>query len=119
MIMVAAHIYHLHNVLHNWPDDAAVKILSQTASAMEQGRSRLLIVENCLPARNCTVWRAEMDWWMLALHNGSQRTVEEFRGLCDQAGLELVKYWPPPGTSEGDGVLEAVVKRGEESGKMI
>ncbi|KAL4990839.1 S-adenosyl-L-methionine-dependent methyltransferase [Aspergillus falconensis] len=102
-----ARIYFLHHVLHNWPDEKAVLILANIASAMEKGGySRLIIVENCLPDRECPLWKAEMDWLMMATHCGMQRTVKEFAVLCERAGLRMVKYWAPRG--DGDGVVEAV-----------
>ncbi|KAL6239734.1 hypothetical protein BDW75DRAFT_236333 [Aspergillus navahoensis] len=102
-----ARIYFLHHVLHNWPDEKAVLILANIASAMEKGGySRVIIVENCLPDRECPLWKAEMDWLMMATHCGMQRTVKEFAVLCERAGLRMAKYWAPQG--DGDGVVEAV-----------
>lgn len=48
--------------------------------------------------------KAEMDWCMMAIHCGSQRTVSHFERICGNAGLKVKKFWSPPG--DGEGVLE-------------
>ncbi|KAK3324858.1 O-methyltransferase [Apodospora peruviana] len=99
-----AKMYFLHHVLHNWPDEGVVRILSNIREAMTPGYSRILIAESVLPDRDCPPWKAEMDWWMMAIHAGSQRTAGQFRTLCEKAGLQFLKYWGPPG--DGDGIIE-------------
>lgn len=108
-----ARLYFLHHVLHDWPDDASVLILEQIAHAMEPNYSRVLIGENVLPDHGAPILKAELDWAMMTLHCGMTRTVNDWRRLCDRAGLKLVKYWPPPG--DGDGILEAVLQGDDES----
>jgi hypothetical protein len=66
--------------------------------------SRLLVVEHFLPEVDCSMRKAEMDWCMMAIHCGSQRTVSHFETICGKAGLKVAKYWGPPG--DGEGVLE-------------
>lgn len=75
---------------------------------MRPGYSRVILGENVLPDRDCPIQKAQLDWAMMTLHCGMTRTVRQFKEICEQAGLELVRYWAPPG--DGDGIVEAVVK---------
>jgi hypothetical protein len=79
---------------------------------MKPNYSRIILGENVLPGRDCPLWKAELDWAMMTLHCGMARTVSQFRDLCEQSGLKLVKYWAPPG--EGDGIIEAVLQGDDE-----
>ncbi|KAK9772983.1 putative O-methyltransferase domain-containing protein [Seiridium cardinale] len=102
-----ARAYFLHHVLHNWSDDSVIKILTAIRGAMKPVYSRILINESVLPDRDCPAWKAEMDWWMMAIHAGSQRTESHFRTLCEKSGLVFCRYWAPPGG--GDGIIEAML----------
>lgn len=97
----------MHHVLHDWPDDDVVKILTNVAQAMTPGYSMVLLGENVLADVDCHIYPTLLDWGMMVLHCGMTRTVGQWRALCDRAGLKLVKFWPPPG--DGDGILEAVL----------
>lgn len=102
--MAGARVYFLHNVLHNWPDDAVVRIFTQLREAMKPRYSRILAAEAILPGMDCSPRKAEMDWWMMAIHAGCQRTEKQFQGLCERAGLRFIQSWMPAGP--GDGVIE-------------
>lgn len=47
---LGAHVYHLSQILHNYPDHVCHDILKRVAEAMSP-KSRLLIVEAVLPAQ--------------------------------------------------------------------
>ncbi|KAI0897903.1 S-adenosyl-L-methionine-dependent methyltransferase [Annulohypoxylon nitens] len=100
-----ARAYFLHTVLHDWPDDVAVEILKVVAAAMEKGYSKLLIhegmVENIKPSLRTTT----SDLTMLACHSSAERTVKEWGGVLNRAGLEIVKIWKQPAAWEG--IIEA------------
>lgn len=104
---LGARAYFMHHVLHDWPDEDVVKILTNVAKAMKPGYSRVLLGENVLADVDCHIYPTLVDWGMMVLHCGMTRTVGRWRALCERAGLKLVKFWPPPG--DGDGILEAVL----------
>lgn len=100
----------MHHVLHDFPDEDVVRILSQLAQAMTPGYSKLLLGENILRDIDCGIYGALMDWSMMALHSGGERTVSGWGTLCEKAGLSVVKYWPHPSDEDGDGILELVTE---------
>ncbi|KAH7034612.1 hydroxyindole O-methyltransferase [Microdochium trichocladiopsis] len=97
-----ARAYYLHTVLHDWPDDLCVKILSRVSEAMKPGYSKLLINEQVIPARNAH-WEATcLDILMMSLLSSKERTEAEWRNLVEVqtgANLRIVRFW-----SVGNGV---------------
>ncbi|WP_020664600.1 methyltransferase [Amycolatopsis benzoatilytica] len=76
--------YLLVDILHNWDDEHARRILARCAEAA--GRAgRILAIE----AVSGIHARTEMDLVMLAHFGGRERRVEEFRTLASEAGLIL------------------------------
>lgn len=81
--------YLLSNVLHNWDDEPATRILANCRAAMAGG-GRVLLVETLLPATVEPALTAKlMDLDMLLLCGGRQRTPAEFGELFRRAGLRL------------------------------
>jgi SAM-dependent methyltransferase len=82
--------YLLSNVLHDWDDERALRILRSCAAAMRPD-STLLISEWVLPERPGPAPVAHvLDLGMLILTDGGrERTPDEFRGLLGAAGLQL------------------------------
>lgn len=78
---------------------------------MKPGYSKVILGENVLPDRECPLLKAELDWAMMTLHCGMTRTEKQWQNLCKEAGLEMVKFWPPPG--DGDGIVEAMLPEDE------
>lgn len=90
-----AKIYFMHNVLHDWPDETALQILTTLAPAMEKGYSRLLIHESLVssvrPLSRVTV----SDVTMMACLAAAERSEEQWRALVESAGLRVVRIWRP------------------------
>lgn len=83
-----ADLYLLAWVLHDWDDDAAVRILARCRQAMKPS-SRLLILESVMPPGNEPHFSRYGDLVMLTLFNGRERTLQEFRGLLEAQDLQL------------------------------
>lgn len=84
-----ADVYLLKWILHDFSDEESVRILRNIATAMS-GESRLLIVERLLPESiSPETELVEGDLNMLCLSGGTERTIEEYRRLCEKAGLKL------------------------------
>jgi SAM-dependent methyltransferase len=82
-------LYVLSNIIHDWDDDAAVRILSTCRRAMHED-GRLLIVELVLPDGREPSMAKLADLEMLVLTpGGRQRSTSEYGQLLDQAGLRL------------------------------
>lgn len=86
----------LARVLHDWPDEACVRILEHATAALKEGGT-LYLVEFIRP-------RDRFDGGLLSLHlmlttGGQERTLEEFRALLQRAGLTLAEQRHVPGMS--------------------
>ena len=89
-----ANFYFIRDVLHDWPDQAAVQLLSQTAGAMEPGRSRLLIEDHVVEVKDLHYTPAAADILLMLIHNGIERTLEQWKVLLKDSGLRIVEVWP-------------------------
>lgn len=83
----AADVYVLSRILHGWPDEGAARILQRCAEAGGDS-ARIVFVEGVISERP-TADEASFDLFMLAVSGGGERTLEEFRGLAERAGLEM------------------------------
>lgn len=103
-----AKFYYLRTVLHDWPRDRAVAILSRVREAMGPA-SQVLIDEIVVPTFGAH-WHATcMDILMMAAVGARERTVDEWGELLDEAGLRIVKvhtYLP----RHQDSIIQAVAK---------
>jgi SAM-dependent methyltransferase len=80
-------LYVLSNILHDWDDDAAARILGACRRAMRP-EARLLIVELVLPDGTDPSWAKLLDLEMLAVTpGGRQRTASQYAALLARANL--------------------------------
>ena len=82
--------YLLKFIIHDWDDEAAIKILSNIRRAVTW-RVRILVVENVIPAGNRPSFGKLQDVEMLVITGGRERTEAEFRILFDTAGFKLTR----------------------------
>jgi predicted transcriptional regulator len=84
-----ADAYILASILHDWPDEAAIRILRTCRAAMPPDAS-LLVFEQVLGDPNTDpLFSAESDVTMMVLLGGKERTRESFAALLEAAGLTL------------------------------
>jgi len=88
-----ADIYLLKNVLHDWNDEAAVCILKGCRQAMRRG-GRVVVIEMLLEEMGEPGIASLMDLNMMVLLTGRERTLAEFSGLLQDAGLRFSKRTP-------------------------
>lgn len=101
-----ADIYCLKHVLHDWNDKHSMRILRNCRRMMRKGLSKLLLLESLMPSEAATAGNlAYADIHMLAVTNGYERTLEEFRRLLFNAGCDLTRSIPLGGTTA---LIEAV-----------
>jgi hypothetical protein len=98
-------LYLLKNVLHDWDDEASLKILRTVKAAM-QPTQRVLIVESFIDRRrpDPMVSGADMQMMMVCVE-GRERTEEDFRRLLHQAGFTPARVFPHPVASMIEGVV--------------
>jgi len=81
--------YLLKWVLHDWDDEASLRILRNCFAAMQPG-GRLWLIESIIPEDTSPSVSKLLDLNMLVITGGRERTVSEYRGLIEQAGLCFV-----------------------------
>jgi hypothetical protein len=91
-------------ILHDWEDEAALRILRHCRDGMRPA-GRVLVVEHVLRPGNAADFGKLLDINMLVVPGGQERTREEFRDLFARAGLQLRRVVPTAGRVS---VLEAV-----------
>lgn len=99
-----ADAYILKNVIHDWDDDRASKILKNIAIAMAPA-AKVLIVDMVVPAGNEPGPAKLVDMQMIVTTGGKERSEEEFRELLSSAGLKLTRVLP---TMSPMSIIEAV-----------
>jgi hypothetical protein len=82
--------YVLKNVIHDWPDDDAVKILSNVRAAARTD-AHLLLIEFVLPDHDREYLGNWVDIDMMVAVGARERTADEFRRLYQQAGFRLTR----------------------------
>ena len=95
----------LTHIVHDWDDEAAVRILATCRAAMD-GDARLLLGEQVLPDGPAPSRAKRSDLEMLVI-GGRERTQSEYAELLERAGLSLTRVVPSAGTHS---VIEAVAR---------
>ena len=108
---IGARVFILREVLHDWPDQDARKILSNIKEAMTPGYTRILLSEIVMAEkmRDVDVTSAVMDWLMMSLFSSLERTEKQWEALLKSEGLTLVKVWRTEGSIEA--ILEVVLEK--------
>jgi hypothetical protein len=89
--------YLLSNVIHDWNDDQAVRILGRCRAAMAD-TACVLLAEAVLPEDAAPSMAKLADLTMLVITTGGrQRTETEHRTLLGRAGLRLTRIAPSTG----------------------
>jgi O-methyltransferase len=83
-------VYVLAQILHDWDDHDAVRILRQIAAAMPT-HGKLLVVEQVIPGDDLQHPAKLLDLHMLVLLGGRERTHADWRELLAAGGFELLE----------------------------
>ena len=95
--------YVLKNIIHDWPDDEAVRILANVRKAAAPG-SHVLLLEQVIPDHDRDIPAKWIDLEMLVMVDGRERTESEYGRLLQQAGFQLTRVVE---TASPFGVVEA------------
>lgn len=96
--------YLIMQVIHDWSDDQATKILSAIRRAAP-AHAKLLVVEAVIPDTPGPDWAKMVDMFMLALLTGRERTRDEYQTLLAGAGFRLDRLID---VGQSTAILEAV-----------
>jgi 6-hydroxytryprostatin B O-methyltransferase len=102
----AADAYLLRMILHDWPDEQAVKILRNIVTAMDETKSRLFIMDTVLPKPGSVPISVERiararDLTMIQSFNSKERELDEWKDLITTADprLQLIGVTQPFGSA--------------------
>lgn len=108
-----ADVYYLRHILHDWPDEFAVKIIANLVPALKDG-ARILISDSVIPEPGMLHGADEkfvryLDMQMMVLHNARERTEEDFAEILRQADarLKLIKVWKKGESVAASTMIEA------------
>ncbi|KAH9938266.1 S-adenosyl-L-methionine-dependent methyltransferase [Fomitopsis serialis] len=93
-----AEVYFLRYVLHDWPDDECVVILTHLREAMKPD-SVVLVADHVIHPTRPSI-RNTHDLAMMAIHNAMERTPEMLEAVATRAGLKVTKIWECRGALE-------------------
>ncbi len=89
-VPAAADAYLLSHIVHDWSEAQCLTILGNCRRAMK-ANSRLLIIETVLASGNAPHPGKMLDFIMLTVAGGQERSKPEYRTLLDKAGFQLAR----------------------------
>lgn len=89
--------YLLKTVLHNWPDEGALRILRNCRAAMEPGHKLIVVDFLDQPDAESTLVPYMDIVGMNIFADGRERSKEEFGRLFEAAGFRMGRVFPIPG----------------------
>jgi hypothetical protein len=96
-VPAGADAYMLKGIIHDWNDEAALKILKNCRRAIHPHGTLLLLEAVLTPSTDAA--SALMDMLMMVLTSGRERTESEFRSLVQGAGFSMVQVIRTTGVS--------------------
>ena len=88
-----ADLHLLKQIIHDWDDDQATRLLQSCHRALAPN-GKLLLVEMVIPPDNRPSPAQAMDLNMLVVAGGRERTEDEYRQLCEAGGFRLERIIP-------------------------
>jgi hypothetical protein len=90
----ACDAYLLMNIIHDWNDADAARILAAVANAGRASGATVLVVETVMPDGAEPHWAKTLDVLMLTVTGGRERTRAQYARLFNSAGIDLVRTLP-------------------------
>ena len=82
--------YIMKHIIHDWDDDRCVTILRNCMAAMtDRKQGRVILIEAVIEPGNARDFGKMIDYEMLVMPGGRERTAGEFEELFKRAGLRL------------------------------
>lgn len=110
-------MYFLRMILHDWPTDDAVKVLSQLVPVLAKN-SRIIVMDSVMPDPGALPLQIErvlraQDLTMLQSFNAQERAAEDWREMFNKVDerLELKAINQPLGSDMA--CMELVLREGE------
>lgn len=93
----------MKHIIHDWDDEAALRILGACRRSIRPG-GKLLLAEMILPRMNEPGFAKLLDIEMLLIPGGRERTVDEYAALLGAVGFRLTRVVP---TKSSVAIVEA------------
>jgi copper chaperone CopZ len=103
-VPAGADVYIMKHIIHDWPDDLCVKILTACRKGVNAG-GKLLVIDNVIQPGNHFSAGKFLDLQMLIFPGGCERTEKQFRDLFAAAGWRLSRIIP---TAAADSIVEGL-----------
>jgi hypothetical protein len=103
-VPAGADAYIMKHIIHDWPDDACVKILKACRASVNSA-GKLLVVDNVILPGNDFSPSKFLDLQMLIFPSGCERTEKQFRQLFAASGWQLNRIIR---TAAADSIVEGV-----------
>jgi hypothetical protein len=103
-VPAGADAYIMKHIIHDWPDELCVKILTACREGVNPG-GKLLVVDNVIQPGNDFSPGKFLDLQMLIFPGGRERTEKQFDELFTAAGWKLSRVIP---TAAADSIVEGV-----------
>jgi hypothetical protein len=88
-----ADLYLLKLILHDWDDEACLRILRNCRRSINEG-GRLVVAEMIVGSRADTGFEPLIDLTMMVVLGGRERSADEFHALLAQAGFAVTSVRP-------------------------
>ncbi|WP_458246956.1 methyltransferase [Streptomyces sp. MAI_2237] len=100
-----ADAYVLKHIVHDWPQEEALRILKNVRAAIKPG-GKLLLVEMVVPEQGDEPHSGKLvDLWLMLLVGGRERTATQYADLLSKAGFRLERVVE---TAAAVSIVEAV-----------
>lgn len=103
-IPVAADLYLMKHIIHDWNDEQSLTILKNLAASAPSG-AKLLLIESIVEEEDVPSMSKVMDLNMLVMTGGKERTPTEYAQLLEKTGFKLTRVIPTPSPMQ---IVEAV-----------
>jgi hypothetical protein len=103
-VPTATDCYIMKHIIHDWPDEACLRILKACRAGLNPG-GKLLVVDCVVPTGNDFSPIKFFDLQMMIFPSGRERTEVEFRNLLAAGGWKLNRIIP---TAAMDSIIEAL-----------
>jgi len=103
-VPAGADVYIMKHIIHDWPDDVCVKILSSCRQGVNPG-GKLLVADSVIQPGNEFSFGKIMDIQMMIFPGGRERTAEQFRELLAASGWRLNRIIP---TAAPESIMEGL-----------
>lgn len=103
-VPAGADAYIMKHIIHDWPDDLCVKILTACRKSVNAG-GKLLVVDNVIQPGNHFSPGKFLDLQMLIFPGGCERTEKQFSDLLAAGGWRVSRIIP---TAAADSIVEGL-----------